>query len=131
MCAWAFVTRKCAVTRRIRNVALVVRTIQVFAVPARGKYDGSADATWAWRLGELGSIGGAARCPVAAHDCLTCLQAAVADTGGHPSFRAKCRISGEHAEALDLMSDTRQDSAMILTGFIAVVFFELPLNGRM
>jgi hypothetical protein len=75
MCTGALVICESAVTGRIRYVAFMVWAIEIDAVPTRGKDDGSANATGARLVGELGRVVGIAGCATTAGDALTCFEA--------------------------------------------------------
>lgn len=81
-------------------MALVIRTIQVLAIPARGEYDSSADSARAHRAGEGCRVAGGARGAIASHDAVTGLETAVADIGEVSGLAAECRVSCEHSETL-------------------------------
>jgi hypothetical protein len=77
-------------------MARVVWTIEVFAVPARGKDDAGADAAWTGLVGEFGSV---AR--VAWRQAGAVARAAVADSFKCSGERAELGFPGYHAEALE------------------------------
>jgi hypothetical protein len=82
----------------VRDVALVVRAIEVHAVPARGERDLGADATFAHARGEEGGVAFGAG--GAAEGLSVLVYAAVADASGFAGCVAQEGVTGEHAEAL-------------------------------
>lgn len=76
----------------ISNVALVVRRIEIFAVPAGGEDDGSPNAARAILVGKLSSVFG-----IAGSEALAVAHAAMAD-GCFVGFFGHW-VAGDHAEA--------------------------------
>jgi len=99
MSRWAGGTCENGTARRIGHMALVIRAVQILAIPARRKDDRSPDSSGAHLRGEGGSVTSVTRRSAVAI-YLGGSVTAVANSWGRTGLAAESRVTSNHSETL-------------------------------
>lgn len=81
-------------------MTFVVGAVEIFAIPAGGKYYGRTNSAGAHLAGESCCVSRGTRRTAASHDAVASLQAAMTDIGKVPRLAAERRITRKHSKSL-------------------------------